>query len=296
MDSETLNNYILAGKIAAQVRDYGKSLIKEGSSVLEILDNVEKKISELNAKPAFPAQISLNETAAHFCPEENDKTILTDQLVSLDIGVHINGCIGDTAITIDLSGKYSDLIKASDKALENALKIIHTGISLGEIGMEIEDTIKSFGFNPVRNLSGHGLGIYSIHKKPTIPNYNTKDKTILEEDQIIAVEPFSTIGFGMIQEKGLPTIFTLGRNFSSRVDFVRKIIKEIESYKGLPFTTRWLTKKFSKQQAAYALAELMRNECLIDHPPLVEISGGFVSQSEHTIIVGEKTRILTEFE
>ncbi len=132
MDSETLNNYILTGKIAAQVREYGKSLIKEGSSVLEILDEVERKIFELNAKPAFPAQISLNETAAHYCSEDDDKTILTDQLVSLDVGVHINGCIGDTAITIDLSGKYSNLIKASDKALENALKIIHTGISLGD--------------------------------------------------------------------------------------------------------------------------------------------------------------------
>ncbi|SRR3989338_6732557 len=296
MDSETLNNYILAGKIAAEAREYGKSLIKEGTLAVEILDKVEKKIFELNAKPAFPAQISLNETAAHYCSEDDDKTILKDQLVSLDVGVHVNGCIGDTAVTVDLSGKYSDMITASDKALENALKIIKTGISLGEIGREIEETIKSFGLNPVKNLSGHGLGIYSIHTKPSVPNYDTKEKTLLEENQVIAIEPFATNGVGMIQEKGYPTVFTLGRILPSRVDFVRKIIKEIESYDGLPFTTRWLTKKFSKQQVNYAIAEMMKNDCLLKHPPLVEISGGIVSQSEHSIIVGENARILTKLD
>lgn len=294
MEDSLQENYLKAGKIAGEVREYGKTLIKQDASLLEICDKVEQKISELKAKPAFPVQISLNQTAAHYCPEEDDKTILTDQLVSLDVGVHIDGCIGDTAVTVDLSGKYSDLIKASDKALENALKIIRPEITLSEIGKEIEDTIKSFGFNPVKNLSGHGLGLYNIHTKPTIPNYDNKDKTKLKVGDVIAIEPFATTGVGMIHEKGHPTVFSLTNSKSVRLEFVKDILKQIESYNGLPFATRWLTKRFSKGQVDFALAKLRQQEIITAYPPLVEISNGVVSQSEHSVIVGEKVKVLTK--
>ena len=157
MDSQTKQNYIKAGRISAEVLEYGKSLIKKGNSLLDATEKIEAKIFELGGKPAFPVQISCNEIAAHFCPEEDDNTIFEEQVVSLDLGVHVDGAIGDNAYTIDLSGSYLDLVKAAQKALEQALKITNVGTELREIGKTINDTIKSYGYNPVRNLSGHGL-------------------------------------------------------------------------------------------------------------------------------------------
>ena len=124
MDKEDIEKIKQAGKITAQVRDYGASLIKKDASMVEVLDKEEEKIKELGGKPAFPAQISCNHLAAHYCPEEDNKTILTDQLVSLDVGVHVDGFIGDTAVTVDLSGNNEDLIKAAGEALDDALKIL----------------------------------------------------------------------------------------------------------------------------------------------------------------------------
>lgn len=294
MEQLELDKYQKAGKISAEVREYGKGLIKKDASILEICNKVEERIFALGGKPAFPVQISLNQTSAHFCPEEDDLTILSEQLVSLDVGVHVDGAIGDTAITVDLSDRYKELIKASDSALDNALKIIAPGVCLCEIGKEIEDTINSYGYNPVRNLSGHGLGIYNIHIKPNIPNFDNKDNTKLRVGQVIAIEPFATTGVGMIHEKGHSTLFSLVKPTHLRLDIAREVIKHIESYNGLPFTTRWLTKIFSKPIVSYTLNKLQQEESIISYPPLVEVGNGVVSQSEHTLIVEEKPKIITQ--
>ena len=114
---EDIENYKKAGKIAGEALQYGKSLIKKDASMLEVADKIEAKIKELGGELAFPVQMSLNEAAAHYCPDEDDKTVFSDQLVCLDVGVHVNGCIGDTACSVDLSGQHGDLVKASQEAL-----------------------------------------------------------------------------------------------------------------------------------------------------------------------------------
>lgn len=73
MDQSTINDFIKAGKITAEVLEYGKSLIKKGNKILDVTEQIEKKIYEMGGKPAFPVQISCNEIAAHFCVEEDDK-------------------------------------------------------------------------------------------------------------------------------------------------------------------------------------------------------------------------------
>src|SRR3989344_1668592 len=113
MDESTKQNYIKAGRISAEALEYGKSLIKKGNSLLETTELIEKKIYELGGKPAFPVQISCNEIAAHFCVDDDEKAVFDEQVVSLDLGVHVDGAIGDNAYTIDLSGKYDDLVKAA---------------------------------------------------------------------------------------------------------------------------------------------------------------------------------------
>lgn len=291
MDQEIKNNYIKAGKISAEALEYGKSLIKKGNSLLEATELIEKKILELGGKPAFPVQFSCNETAAHFCAEEDDKTIFDDQIVSLDLGVHVDGAIGDNAYTIDLSGKYSDLVKACQKALEEALKITNVGTELREIGKVINDTIKSYNFNPVRNLSGHGLNLYNIHDKPTIPNIDDGNKTKLQKGMAFAVEPFSTTGSGVVGEKGLATVFMLEHPKNVRSPITREILKEIGNYEGLPFAKRWLTRKFGAK-ANFALRELTQLGIIHQFPPLVEVSKGIVAQAEHSVLIDDEGEVV----
>lgn len=293
MDTETIDNYKKAGKIAAEVLAYGKDLIKKDAKVLDVCNKVEEKILELGAKPAFPAQISMNEIAAHFCPEDDDKKTFSDQLVSLDVGVHVDGYIGDNACTVDLSGNNSDLVKASQDALNAAIETVKVGVKLSEIGKAIETAITNLGFKPVRNLSGHGLDSYNVHSPPTIPNFDTKDDIILDK-QVIAIEPFATNGAGLIGEKGEPSVYGLMGKKSVRIGFVRNIQREIESYDRLPFTTRWLTKKFSEAQVRYALNQFKQLGILKEYPPLVEKQDGLVSQAEHSLLVDDEVVVLTK--
>ena len=294
MDEAALESQKKAGKIAAEALAYGKSLIKPGVSLLEVCDKVEDKIRSLGGGLAFPTQISCNDIAAHYCPEEDDKTTFSDQLVSLDCGAHVDGYIGDNAVTIDLSGNNAELVKAAQEALANALIIIKPGVTLSEIGRTIHDTIAKYGFAPVRNLSGHGLGQYDVHTKPSVPNFDTGDTAKLEEDMVIAVEPFASTGEGAIYESGNATIFALIEKKPVRSLFTRQILKEIQTYKDLPFTKRWLTRKFGAPKTNFALRELKNLGILREHPPLPDKRHGLVSQAEHTVLVRDPPLILTK--
>ena len=291
MDDRIKQNYIKAGKISAEVLKYGKTLIKKENSLLDVTEKIENKIFELGANLAFPVQISCNEIAAHFCVEEDDKTIFDEQVVSLDLGVHVDGAIGDNAYTIDLSGKYGDLVKAAQKALEESLKIINVGTELRQIGKVINDTISSYGYSPVRNLSGHGLDLYNIHTKPTIPNIDNGDKTTLKKGMTFAIEPFATTGSGIVHESGLATVFMLEHKKAVRSSITREILKEIETYNKLPFAKRWLTRKFGAK-ANFALRELIQLGMIHSFPPLVEVNNGIVSQAEHSVLIDDEGEVI----
>ncbi|MFH0868317.1 MAG: type II methionyl aminopeptidase [Candidatus Woesearchaeota archaeon] len=291
MEQEDIEKLKNAGKIAAQVLEYGQSLIKKDASLLEVLDKIENKIFELGGKPAFPVQVSCDHIAAHYCSDEEDKTVFSDQIVCLDIGVQIDGFIGDTAVTIDLSGKHEDLVKASREALENAIKTVKVGVTLGEIGKIIQDTIQKYGFAPVRNLSGHGLGKYEQHTNPSIPNFDNGDNTKIEKGMVFAIEPFASTGAGIVRDSGIATVFTLENKKPVRGVITRQVLKEIESYNDLPFTTRWLTKKFGAK-AKFALREMEQLGMLHSYPPLADKDKGLVSQAEHSILVDDSGKVI----
>jgi len=178
--------------------------------------------------------------------------------------------------------------------LDQALRITKPGIKLSEIGKVIGGSIKEMGFQPIRNLSGHGLAEYQIHTYPTVPNYDNGDQEALQEEQIIAVEPFATTGTGLIHEKGVPNLFMITHPKSARVGFVRDIQAKIQSWNGLPFAKNWLFSRWSEAQVNFALKQFKDLGILQEFPPLVERSGGMVSQAEHTLIVKEKSEILTK--
>lgn len=294
---EDLDKWKKAGKIAAEALEYGRGLIKNGAVIREVCDKIDQKIIELGAKPAWPSQIGLDAVAAHSTPEDDDNSVFDNQLVCLDVGAHIDGCIGDNAVSVDLSGKYSDILKASEEALKNAMKTVRVGVTLGEIGRVIQETIQSYNLQPVKNLCGHGISPWIIHDKPSIPNFDTKDMRTLQGDQIIAIEPFATDGAGMIYEADHGNIFALVNVKPVRSPYAREILKFIgENYNNLPFTTRWLIKQFGKGKTSLGLNELMRAGILHAYPPLIEKNKGMVAVFEKTLYVGEKVEVLTKID
>ena len=285
-----MKDWYKAGEIAIEAREYGKKLIKTGVLLIDVSNKIETKIKELGGKPAFPAQLSINEMAAHYNPFVNDETKFKDgDLVKLDLGVHINGAIADTAVSIDLGDNFK-LIKASKDALKAAVEIIRPGVELREVGKVIGDVINSNGFNPIRNLGGHGLELYKVHTSPFVPNFDNGNKDKLKKGDIIAVEPFATKGDGMIYEGKPCEVYELKDIKPVRDMNSRKLMKFIaEEYKTLPFAKRWLT---NFKGYNFSLNILEKQGIIHHYPQLPEKSRGMVSQHEHTIIVGDKVTTL----
>ena len=290
---EDLEKWKKACRISAEALAYGKTLIRKGEPVVVVCDKVDEKIMQLGAKPSFPAQISLNHVAAHYCGEKDDPFLL-DGILKLDVGAHIDGFSGDNALTVDLSGEHEKLVEASREALNAAIEVIRPGITLGEIGRVIEAKIREHGYKPIRNLSGHGIGKFEIHTSPTVPNFDSGDTTRLEDGQIIAIEPFATNGAGMIAESGEAGVFSLGVRRPVRDQFARQLLDEIQQeYGTLPFAKRWLTRKYSTMRVNLAFNQFMQQGIIIQYPPLVEKAKGMVSQAEHTVLVKDKAVVLT---
>ena len=282
--TKNLEDWKKACEISAKALEYGKTLVVKGAHALEICKKIDEKMIDLGGTPAFPSQISLNETAAHFCPV-TDEVILNDEVVKIDVGGEFNDAIGDNAATVDLSGKYGDLVKASREALNEAVKIIKPGLKIREIGKVIDATIKKHGFRPISNLSGHGLDYNSIHCSPTIPNFDNGNENVLEEGMLFAIEPFATDGAGKIYESGEGTIFSQTALRPVRNPTERMILKDIDKFKGKPFSLRDLAEKYTLPRVKMALKGLERQDIVRSYPPLVEVGGGMVSQAEHTILV-----------
>ncbi len=284
MEKEVLEKYEKARKVSDEILPFAKSLVKEGASILEVAERIENKIKELGAKPAFPINISINEVAAHYTPDINDQTLIkSGDLVKVDIGVQVDGYIWDRAFSISI-GQENQLIKASEKALEEAIKVVKPGIKVFEISEIIEDTVTSLGFNTIKNLSGHGLERFNQHAFPSIPNSKNTIKAEIK-DQVIAIEVFVTDGSGYVKESSPTLIYKFKQNKPVRMYEARKILEMAKSeFDFLPFTKRWI-KGIPPLKIDMALRQLLEVDSIVDFPVLREISGKKVAQSEETLIV-----------
>jgi len=132
--------------------------VKPGVKLEEVAEKVESYIRELGGQPAFPLNISINEVAAHRTPMIGDDEVIPEEsVVKVDIGVHFNGYIADTAVTLVFNDKYNKLAEAAADALEKALLAVGPGVRFSKVGAVIETTIKKHGYKAIKNLSGHSL-------------------------------------------------------------------------------------------------------------------------------------------
>ena len=131
MDKDTLKNYEKAKSISDGVVIFAKPMLKEGINIFDIGEKIENKIKELGGGIAFPVNISINENAAHYTPDIKDTIQLNNEdVVKIDIGVHVNGYIWDRAFTICIGQKTHPLIEAAETGLKEAMKIIKPGVKV----------------------------------------------------------------------------------------------------------------------------------------------------------------------
>jgi len=295
MEKEVLEKLKKAGEISAKAREYGKKICKSGILALELAEKIDGKIIELGGKPAFPTCISINEMAAHYSPTLEDKTVIKEgDYVKMDLGAHIDGYIADTAVTVKVGHKSDEIIEASEKMLETALKMFKPGTTLGEIGEAIENVAKEFKMNPIRNLTGHSIDRYTLHAGKIVPNIKNDSKYQIREDEVYACEPFSTPGTGFVKDHGNPQIFRWVKDHPVRSPEGRKIMELARGeFASLPFAKRWIQKQIPTLKVDTNLKELTAVNALYSYSPLREVSGKNVAQTEHTIIVREKPIVTT---
>jgi methionyl aminopeptidase len=288
VEPEVVEKYLKAGRLAAKAREYGAGLVQEGARLLEVATAVEDFIRKEGAEPAFPCCLSRNEEAAHFTPGLHDEArFVRGDLVKLDCGVHVDGYIGDTAITVEVGGGsvHASLMQASRAALEAATPLVHDGVALADIGRAVEGTIRGFGFSPIVNLTGHSLERYHQHAGLSIPNVPTGRGSI-EGPVAVAVEPFATNGLGRVKDGGPGHIYHLIAPRPQRDPTARAALEFIvDHHSELPFAERWVSKAVPESKVPYAMRILERTGVLHQYPILREQSGGIVSQAEHTFVV-----------
>ena len=122
-------------------------------------------------------------------------------LVSLDVGVEVEGWIGDNATTVPV-GKVEEtskrLLAVTEQSLYEALKWTKAGVALGEVCGAVEDYVQGFGMGIVRDLVGHGVGS-QLHEEPQVPNYRPPGQTpLLRAGMTLAIEPMVNLGDGKV--------------------------------------------------------------------------------------------------
>lgn len=191
------------GKILRDILHRAGDLARPGISTAEINDFAEKEIVKAGGRPSFIGYgdrrnpfmaglcTSINDAVVHGVPSKQD--ILEEgDIIGLDIGMEYKGLYTDTAITVGvgkISGNAQKLIDTTRKALEDAIKAVKPGNTIGDIGFAIQSRTEGSGYSVVRDLVGHGVG-YAVHEDPAVPCYGKPGKGIvLTENMVLAIEP-----------------------------------------------------------------------------------------------------------
>ena len=287
LNREALEKYEEAGRIASKVRERMRSVVKEGMRIVKICEEAEEAIRRMGGKPAFPCNVSVNEVAAHYTsPPGDERTIPKGSIVKIDIGVHVDGYIADTAATVCFNPEYEEMVQTSQIALETAIRTIRPGIFTSELGSKVQRVIESRGFKPISNLTGHQIGRYMIHAGKSLPNVSHVSFRRIREGEVYAIEPFVTTleAEGKVIEGNESHIFRFLKRKNPKQRKSKKLLRFIEkNFRTLPFAKRWLKKYGVLDESAFM--DLLESRCLLAYPVFVEASGKYVAQFEHTVYI-----------
>lgn len=145
--------------------------------------------------------ISVNDEIVHGIP--GPRAVRPGDLVKLDVTAECDGYIADAAISVPVppaSDTALRLVACAREAFEAAMQVVRAGAPIVAVGRAVEATADRFGFQVVRELSGHGVG-RRVHEPPEVPNWDDPSiRGSLRDGQVIAVEPILSAGPGRALE------------------------------------------------------------------------------------------------
>lgn len=284
---EILDVYRRAGEIAREVRKRAGTIVHENTRVIELCEKLESLIIELGGRPAFPCNVCIDEVAAHYSsPPDDGSVIPPNSMVKVDIGVHVDGYIVDTAVTVALDPSFADMVRVVEEALREGVRKMRAGVQIHTVSKAIQDRIEFGGYKPVWNLTGHKIERYCLHTGKSIPNVVGQRAGELKEGEIYALEPFitETTSRGEVVETDERYIFRFSKSRPSKSPEVKELLDWVRrEYDGLPFALRWLPRSYLP-----AFQGLVSSKAIKAYPVLVEATNGVVAQAEHTVMVTKK--------
>jgi len=283
--------YRTSGNIVKEVKPLVEAAVKPGAKFLEVCDLAREEVEKRGGRLAFPTGIGVNDVTAHYAPQEGDESVFAEKdLVKVDFGVHVDGYVTDTSVTVTLNPDYDLLLEATQRALDAAIATARKEWRTGEIGRAIHEEAARFGFKTIENLTGHTLDRYTVHAGKSIPNLYMPHMQDLKKGEVFAIEPFLTLrnAAGYVVDAPSQTIFSIvarKRTGDPKLDaFAESVWAE---RKTLPFTPRWYSGEFGRENVAVIVTKLVSKRVLRAYPTLVEASGSPVAQFEHTMALDE---------
>ena len=299
MDSNTRDCYFKAGKAISLALKKASEICKPGMNLLDFTNQVEQVILDAGCNFGFPLNVSLDSIAAHYSSPIGDTSVIpTHGLLKVDAGAHCNGFLADAAITINLGndeGVYQTLCAAAKEALDTAISAFRPGHTMHEIGEIIYHIMEKYHVKPISNLGGHKLSQYNLHAGSFVPNIpQPENKTIIEEGDVYAIEPFSTNGFGGIKDGPEIYIYRYKKPRKKNINLADLRIQQQfkDNFHTLPFSPRWID-FIPIAQINHVLKKFVSWEVLDYYPVLVERGHGIVAQFEHTVIVEHDGAVVT---
>ncbi len=192
-----------SGRLVGQVLQALRQMVGPGITTLEVDAAADKMIRDAGAYPTFkgyngfPFSIcaSVNEQIVHGFPSSYE--LQEGDIFSIDVGVTLDGFVGDTATTIPVGNASEDrlkLIRVTEECLELAIEQCRAGKHLGDIGWAVQSHAEEHGYSVVRDYVGHGIG-RQMHEDPQIPNYGKPGKgPKIKKGYVFAVEPMVNMG------------------------------------------------------------------------------------------------------
>lgn len=193
-----------ANQIVAQVLGELVELVGPGVSTGELDEHAEARVRELGGEPAFkgyrgfPASVcaSLNEEVVHGIPSR-DRKIAPGDVVSMDLGVKLEGFYGDSATTVAVDPADQEierLLRVTEESLQRAIDQCRVGKRVGDISHAVQAHVEAAGFSIVRDFVGHGIGSV-LHEDLQIPNFGRQGiGQRLRAGMVLAIEPMVNMG------------------------------------------------------------------------------------------------------
>jgi methionyl aminopeptidase len=192
-----------SGKILARTMHELGSMVEPGLPLLELDAQCRSILKAAGARPAFlgymgfPSSVcvSVNEQVIHGIPTR--RTLKEGDVVSLDLGVDLDGFISDSASTFPV-GRVTDeveqLLRVTREALQKGIDAAHSRGRVHDISGAVYDHVSPFGYGVVKPYCGHGVG-FAVHEEPQVPNYVSRGPNPrLKPGMVLAIEPMINLG------------------------------------------------------------------------------------------------------